>query len=129
MTLGKPFSIFLKGNLNTNNGTLNIKLPFSEMRYNLWQISLFDISYECVENLNILVAISTNVLTDVCFKDNAEVTYNPIIGHFQFKGETNEKKCVHLMQNFFYINNFNENLTLFFRFLRLFFYKKFRFMI
>jgi len=125
MTLGKPFSIFLKGNLKTKNGTLNVKLPSSEMRYNLWQISLFDISYECIENIDILGGISTNVFSDVCYKDNAEVVYNPIIGHFQFKGNTNEKKCVHLMQNFFYINNFNENLILFFRFHFVFFYKNY----
>jgi len=114
--LGKPYSIFLKGNLETKEGILKTTLPFPEMRYNLWQISLFEFSYDCVENINILGTISTNFVKDICIKNNAEVTHYPVIGHFALKGNKNEKKTVHLNQNYFYVNNYNQNLELFFRF-------------
>jgi len=115
MTLGKPFSIFLKGNLKENEGVLSISIPFTEMRYNLWQISLIDFSYDCQETINVLGNISSNYVSDYCIKEKIEVSYFPVISQFCIKGQKNEKKCIHLNQNFFYINNFNETLQLFFR--------------
>ena len=115
MAFGKPYSVFLKGNLKNVKGRLEVKLPYSEMRYNLWQISLINLSYECLEDVNILGYISSNYITDICIKDGSEITYNPHLNHCLLKGSAGEKKCVYLNQNWIYINSFNETLFLNFR--------------
>jgi len=117
MAYGKPFSIFLMGNLREKNGVLDIKLPYDEMRYNLWQFAIIDYSFECkVNQTNVLGKISTNFVTDTCFTENSEiVSYQPVICQILLKGNALSKQCIHLTPNWFYINSFNQKLQLFFK--------------
>lgn len=115
MSFGKPYSIFLEGNLKKNNGQISVHLPYIEMRSNLWQMSLIEFSYKCLEKSNELVKISTNVINDIHCVNHQELFYNPNIGLNLIKGEINEKRLQHLNQNWFYINDFQDNFQLIFR--------------
>lgn len=116
MSFGKPYSIFLKGNLKDNNGIISTHLPYIEMKSHLWQISLIDISYECLEAVNDLLKISTNIINDIHCENYREIFYNPNIGLIATKGRVGDKKCEHLNHNWLFINDFQENFQLFFRY-------------
>lgn len=115
MSLGKPYSIFVKGNLKDTEGHIKIHLPYKEMRSNLWQLSLIEFSYECKEKVNQIVKISTNVINDVHCEKLSEIYYNPNIALSVIKGNINDKKCEHLNPNWFYINDFQDDFHLIFR--------------
>lgn len=116
MNYGTPYSFVISGNLKELNGTLKLKIPHKEMRTNLWQVKIQTISYDCLENVNILTSISSNLVTDIRYENDNEVYYNPILAQCLIKGRLNDKKCEQMQLNWFYINNFVNTISLEFRY-------------
>lgn len=110
---GPCHNIFLSGNLKNNN-CISITVPFDDICTNLWQLCLNQISYECLsDNINALLAISCNLITDLNFNVSHQVVkQQPILWQLICKGSKKEIKSMQFNQNWFYITNSQKEIKL-----------------
>lgn len=109
---GVCHSVFISTNLKQSN-TVTINLPYEDIKSNLWQISLNQISQNFKKASNILTGISCSFVTDITYnKDHQIVNNNPILWQTTFKGNVNEIKLMQYNQNWFYVTNADSVLTL-----------------
>lgn len=112
LLLGQCHSVLLMGNLLLSN-KLVIRLPFQDIRSNLWQIAINEISIHTIKELNILSGISCNFVTDICYHSTNEIiNFHPILWQVLIKGNKSEKKTFRLDKSWFYVNNSYDELEL-----------------
>jgi hypothetical protein len=105
-------SFFLSGNLNSIEH-LSYQFASSETRNGLWQMCIKSVAFRSNEDLNNIVALSTNLVQDLRIQGYQRETYYPVINTFLLKGKPNETKIVQFEKLWFQINYSNSNLKIF----------------
>lgn len=112
LLMGQCHSVLLSGKL-LNENSLRLKLPFDDIKSNLWQITLNEISVHILAELNVLIGISSNFVSDICYnRNNQIVNSNPILWQCPIKGNRFFKTTFRLDKSWFYINNVHDELEL-----------------
>ena len=106
-------SFVLEGSLNLET-FLDYQFANNETRNGLWHMCVRDIAYTAVEELNLIVRLSTNLVKDFRLKNNRRETYNPAIATFLLKAKPTKKKIFQLEPIWFEINCANSELKLYF---------------
>lgn len=99
--------------LLTNSNTLSLKLPFSDINSNLWQIALNELSISYLNDVQDLKGITCNFVTDICFNENRQIINNePILWQILLKGKKNDKTVLRFHKSWFYVTNVQEEIKL-----------------
>ena len=105
-------SFVLQGNLTLPY--LSYQFANNETQNGLWQITIKDISYSSIAEVNYIVRLSTNLVKDLRFRNNKRETYHPCIATFLLKAKPSEKKKFQFERNWFQINCSDSELRLHF---------------
>lgn len=112
---GPTISFLLKGNIK-NSGKLALRIPHSNIKHGLWQISLRSVGYKSIEALNKIISIETNFVSDIRYSNTNEIeSYNAILSIVNIKGIVNEVRSFHISETWFVINCPSEILEVTFR--------------
>lgn len=111
--LGTCHSILISGILSNTN-SLSKLLPFDDIKSNLWQISINELSFKVLDNeLNHLCGISCNFVTDLAFNNEKQVIKSqPILWQVLLKGSINNQVKLVFDKSWFYVTNPQEELVI-----------------
>jgi hypothetical protein len=87
-----------------------------EIKYGLWQIAIRDLivtNFES-EDLNDIIQISSNFVTDVQVKDGKRIGFFPVLSSFVLDNKSRETKLFRADQTWFECNRTEEVLEIFF---------------